>query len=84
MKSGVKTVVDTADIIDKDKDIYINLFNIYIKRIQNKPFFEKIKVISECQNDERYKELPAEYQEKMFTDLMHQAESHKKGETYEE
>ena len=48
VKSGVKTEVETADINRQDKDIYINLFNIYKKQIENKPFFEKIKTISSC------------------------------------
>lgn len=70
MKSGVKTVVNTADINRLDKDIYINLFNIYIKQIENKPFFEKVKIISKCQNDEEYKKLSLDSQEKLFIDLM--------------
>lgn len=70
MKSGVKTVVNTADINRLDKDIYINLFNIYIKQIKNKPFFEKVKIISKCQNDEEYKKLSLDSQEKLFIDLM--------------
>lgn len=70
MKSGVKTVVNTANINRLDKDIYINLFNIYKKQIENKPFFEKVKIITKCQNDEEYKKLSLDSQEKLFIDLM--------------
>ena len=71
MKSGVKTVVNTADIIRQDKDIYINLYNIYKKKIECESFFEKIKTISEMQkNDKDYLELSETEQEKLFLDLM--------------
>lgn len=70
VKSGVKTEVETADINRQDKDIYINLFNIYKKKIENKPFFEKIKVISNCRENEEYKKMSLEAQEKLFKDLM--------------
>ena len=36
VKSGVQIVVDTADIIDKDKDIYIILFNKYKEQIEKR------------------------------------------------
>ena len=70
MKSGVKTVINTANINRLDKDIYFNLFNIYKKQIESKPFSEKVTIISKCQNDEKYKKLSAEVQEKLFMDLM--------------
>lgn len=71
MKSGVKTVVNTADIIRQDKDIYINLYNTYKKKIESESFFEKIKTISEMQkNDKDYLELSETEQEKLFLDLM--------------
>ena len=47
MKSGVKTVVDTADIIDKDKDIYIILFNKYKCQVSGKKFGDKVKIIKQ-------------------------------------
>lgn len=70
MKSGVKTVINTANINRLDKDIYFNLFNIYKKQIESKPFFEKVPIITKCQNDEEYKKLSEEEQEKLFMDLM--------------
>ena len=70
VKSGVKTEVETADINRQDKDIYINLFNIYKKQIENKPFFEKIKTISSCRENEEYQKMSLEAQEKLFKDLM--------------
>ena len=70
VKSGVKTEVKTADINRQDKDIYINLFNIYKKQIENKPFFEKIKTISSCRENEEYQKMSLEAQEKLFKDLM--------------
>lgn len=70
VKSGVKTVAETEDINRQDKDIYINLFNIYKKQIENKPFFEKIRMISSCRENEEYKKMSLETQEKLFEDLM--------------
>lgn len=71
MKSGVKTVVNSADIIRQDKDIYINLYNTYKKKIESESFFEKIKTISEMQkNDKEYLDLSEISQEKLFLDLM--------------
>ena len=70
MKSGVETVVNTADINRQDKDIYINLFNIYKGQIENKPFYEKVKIITKCQNDEEYKKLSLEVQGQLFKELM--------------
>ena len=70
VKSGVKTEVETADINRQDKDIYINLYYIYKKQIENKPFFEKIKMISSFRENEEYKKMSLEAQEKLFKDLM--------------
>ena len=36
VKNGVQIVVDTVDIIDKDKDIYFILFNKYKKEIEKR------------------------------------------------
>ena len=44
VKSGVQIVVDTADIIDKDKDIYIILFN---KSKQNIKYLNCIDYVEE-------------------------------------
>lgn len=53
-----------------DKDNYINLFNIYKKQIESKPFFEKIKIITKCKQDKEYEKLTEEEQEQLFLDLM--------------
>lgn len=55
---------------DNNINIYINLFNIYIKQIQNKPFFEKVKMISELKETEEYNKLDDETQKQLFMDLM--------------
>lgn len=68
----VNTGVDVSNInrLRLDKDIYINLFNIYKKQIENKPFFEKIKIITQCKKDKDYEKLSEEEQEQLFLDLM--------------
>ena len=71
MKSGVKTVVNTADIIRQDKDIYIFLFNIYkteIEKTQN--WSERIKAISSLKRNEDYLKMNIESQDKLFMELM--------------
>lgn len=68
MKSGVKTVVDTANIIDKDKDIYIILFNKYKKQIENG--FGIIKQVQACQNEDSFQKLERESQDKLRNELM--------------
>ena len=70
MKIGVQIVVNTADIIRQDKDIYINLYNIYKKKIESESFFEKIKTISDMRNNKEYMELSETSQKKLFLDLM--------------
>lgn len=68
MKSGVKTVIDTADIIDKDKDIYIILFNKYKKQIENG--FRIIESIQACQLEESFGKMERKSQDKLRNELM--------------
>lgn len=68
VKSGVQIVANTADIIDKDKDIYIYLFNIYKKQIEENS--NMIQSIQECQQEENYKKMSEESQQKLITELM--------------
>ena len=69
VKSGVQIVVDTADIIDKDKDIYIILFNKYKEQIE-KDFTKKTRIISKCKECSDYALLTQEEQDDLFYDLM--------------
>lgn len=68
MKSGVKTVIDTADIIDKDKDIYIILFNKYKKQIESG--FGIIESVRACQSEENFQKLEINSQDKLRNELM--------------
>ncbi len=68
MKSGVKTVVDTADIIDKDKDIYIILFNKYKKQIENGCGL--IESVRACQSEDDFQKLERKSQDKLINELM--------------
>lgn len=68
MKSGVKTVVDTADIIDKDKDIYIILFNKYKKQIERG--FGIVETILVCQSEDSFQKLERKSQDKLINELM--------------
>ena len=68
VKSGVKTVVDTADIIDKDKDIYIILFNKYKKLIENG--FGLIESVRACQSEDDFQKLERKSQDKLINELM--------------
>ena len=70
VKSGVQIVVDTADIIDKDKDIYIILFNKYKEQIEKENANKKIGIITACQNCQEYALLTLEEQNQLFLDLM--------------
>ena len=71
MKSGVKTVVDTADIIDKDKDIYINLYYKYNARIRETNYWsERIVIINQLREDLDYLKMTLESQDKLFKELM--------------
>ena len=68
MKSGVKTVVDTADIIDKDKDIYIILFNKNKKQIERG--FGIVETILACQSEDSFQKLERKSQDKLINELM--------------
>ena len=68
MKSGVKTVVDTADIIDKDKDIYIILFNKYKKQIENG--FRIVESVQACQHEDDFRKMERKSQDKLRNELM--------------
>lgn len=70
VQSTVNVTAQSTDINRLDKDIYIKLLNIYKKQIEQKPFFEKVKIISKCQNSEQYKNMTLESQEKLFVDLI--------------
>lgn len=65
VKSGVEIVVNTADIIDKDKDIYIYLFNIYKELIKKSPK-KFIEIMSDCKKDENYLKMSEGSKEKLF------------------
>lgn len=79
-KNTVKNTVDmTVDMgvdvsninrLDKDKDIYIDLFNKYKAEIENRHANERIKIISECKNCSEYALLTQEEQDQLFMDLM--------------
>ena len=69
MKTVVETVVNTADIIRQDKDIYIYLFYKYKKSIEENRF-GFVTAIAECQKEEEYSKMSKESQEKLFYDLM--------------
>ncbi len=68
MKTGVEIVVDTADIIDKDKDIYIILFNKYKNKI--KSGFKIIESIQACQNENSFQKMETDSQNKLRNELM--------------
>lgn len=70
VKDTVKSIVNFTDINRLDKELYINLFNKYKELIQDKPFSEKIKAMSELKEVEEYKKLDNEIQEQLFMDLM--------------
>ena len=66
------TVRDTNNNDNNVNNIfYFNLLNRYKERAKNSfTFQEKRKVISEAQNDEDYKQLNSEEQNKLFFELM--------------
>lgn len=70
VQTTVQTTANVSNINRQDKDIYINLFNIYIGKIKNQPFREKIRVISECKKNEEYLSMSPESQEQLFLNLM--------------
>lgn len=79
-KNTVKNTVDmTVDMgvdvsninrLDKDKDIYIDLFNKYKTKIEKCPANEIIRIVSECKNCNEYALLTEEEQNQLFMDLM--------------
>lgn len=71
VKSTVKSTVNNTDIKDKEEDIYLNLFNKYKERMRAiKYWSEKIKIISEMQEDEEYFKLSQEERDRLFRELM--------------
>lgn len=71
MKSGVKTVVNTANINRLDKDIYIYLFNIYKEQMEKtQKWSDRIKVISGLKENEDYQKMNLESQDKLFMELL--------------
>ena len=68
MKSGVEIVVDTADIIDKDKDIYIILFNKYKKQIENG--FRIVESVQACQLEDDFGKMERNSQDRLRNELM--------------
>lgn len=67
-KSGVEIVVDTADIIDKDKDIFIILFNKYKKQIERGVGI--VETILACQSEDDFQKLERKSQDKLINELM--------------
>ena len=71
MKSGVKTVVNTADINRLDKDIYINLLNKYKKLMRNAKYFsDKVRIQGELKKENDYLNLTEEEKGKIFKEIM--------------
>ena len=68
VKSVVQVVVDTADIIDKDIDIYLCLYNKYKKQIEKS--FQLVSAIQECQTEDDFKKMQVESQNKLINELM--------------
>lgn len=62
--------VDVSNINRLDKDIYINLFNKYKKKIEDGHANERIKIISQCKNCNEYDSLTSNEQDRLFMDLM--------------
>ncbi len=69
VQSTVFPTVKSTDINRLDKDIYINLFNKYIKRIKQEPK-RVVQIISEMQNSSDYQLLTLEQQKQIFFDLI--------------
>ena len=58
------------DTNNNDNNIYLYLFNIYKGKIEGKSFAEKIRLINQCKNEEKYNQLTIEEQDKLFNELM--------------
>lgn len=65
----VQSTVNVTDIKDKDKDIYITLFNKYKKELDENPK-KTIEIVSKCKRDSDYEKLTEQEQEDLFYDLM--------------
>lgn len=70
MKTVVETVVNTADIIRLDNNIYINLINKYKNKIASENYAQKIKTLSEVKKDNDFNKLSEEEKDKLFLELM--------------
>ena len=70
VQSTVYPTVQSTDINRLDKDIIFNLFNKYKTQIEGKGFYEKVKLISQCKNEQEYMSLDIETQDRLFNKLM--------------
>ena len=70
VQSTVYPTVKSTDINRLDEDVLFYLFNKYKSKIEGKKFNEKIKLISECKNEQEYMSLDIETQDRLFNKLM--------------
>ena len=68
-KTTVQMTVEVSNIKDKDKDIYLFLFNKYKGKIQKASFAQKIKAINECMREEKYNLLEVDTQQILYCKL---------------
>ena len=68
-KTTVQMTVEVSNIKDKDKDIYLFLFNKYKDKIQGASFSKKIKAINECMQEEQYNLLEVDTQQILYCKL---------------
>ena len=68
-KTTVQMTVEVSNIKDKDKDIYLFLFNKYKDKIQGASFSKKIKAINECMQEEQYNLLEVDTQQILYYEL---------------
>lgn len=70
MKTVVKTGVQTVDINRlRQEGIYLSLFNKYKALLQNKKYYERIRIINKCREEQEYSQLTDENQLRLFCDL---------------
>lgn len=61
----VKTGVETADINRLDKDS-LYLYEEYKEKLEGKKFYEKVKIVGECQRRQEYINLSKEQQQDLL------------------